>query len=68
MCHARAPVWDGVRWAPNGVLLETRADIARNARAIFLHAGVSHAMPPANITNIAAEDRARLVAWYRAAN
>ena len=68
MCHARAPVWEGVRWAPNGVLLETRADIARNARAIFLHAGVSHAMPPANITNIAAEERALLVAWYRAVN
>ena len=68
MCHAREPVWEGVRWAPKGVLLETRADIARNAKAIFLHAGVSHAMPPANITNITAEDRALLAAWYRAAN
>ena len=68
MCHAREPVWEGVRWAPKGVLLETRADIARNAKAIFLHAGVSHAMPPANITNVTAEDRALLAAWYRAAN
>ena len=68
MCHAREPVWEGVRWAPKGVLLETRADIARNAKAIFLHAGVSHAMPPANITNLTAEDRALLAAWYRAAN
>jgi len=68
MCHAREPVWEGVRWAPKGVLLETQADIARNAKAIFLHAGVSHAMPPANITNITAEDRALLAAWYRAAN
>ena len=23
MCHARAPVWEGMRWAPKGVLLET---------------------------------------------
>jgi uncharacterized membrane protein len=23
MCHARAPAWDGLRWAPKGVLLET---------------------------------------------
>jgi uncharacterized membrane protein len=68
MCHARAPVWERVRWAPKGILLETRADIARNARAIFLHAGVSHAMPPANITGIAAEDRAILAAWYRSVN
>ena len=68
MCHAREPVWEGVRWAPKGVLLETRADIARSAKAIFLHAGVSHAMPPANITNMTAEDRALLAAWYRAAN
>jgi uncharacterized membrane protein len=68
MCHAREPVWEGVRWAPKGVLLETRADIARNAKAIFLHAGVSHAMPPANITNVTAEDRALLAAWYRAAD
>ena len=68
MCHAREPVWEGVRWAPKGVLLETRADIARNAKAIFLHAGVSHAMPPANITNVTAEDRALWAAWYRAAD
>ena len=68
MCHAREPVWEGVRWAPKGVLLETRADVARNARAIFLHAGVSRAMPPANITYISPADRALLVSWYKAAN
>ena len=66
MCHARAPVWEGMRWAPKGVLLETRADVARNAREIYLQAGVSHAMPPANITDIPQEDRALLTAWYRA--
>jgi len=27
---------------------------------------VSHAMPPANITDITQEDRALLTAWYRA--
>ena len=68
MCHAREPVWEGVRWAPKGVLLETRADVARNAGAIFLHAGVSRAMPPANITYISPADRALLVSWYKAAN
>jgi len=66
MCHAREPVWDGIRWAPKGVVLETPQDIAQNARAIYLQAGVSHAMPPANVTEISDADRAKLVRWFRA--
>lgn len=65
MCHAREPVWNGIRWAPNGVFLESDADIARAARQIYLQAGVSHAMPPANITNLPDEDRVAIVRWYR---
>ncbi|MEL6953962.1 MAG: urate hydroxylase PuuD [Pseudomonadota bacterium] len=67
MCHAREPVWAGTYWAPKGVLLETPGDIARQAREIYLQAGVSHAMPPANITLITEEDRLALIRWYRAA-
>ncbi|MFC3614308.1 urate hydroxylase PuuD [Lutimaribacter marinistellae] len=67
MCHAREPVWDGLHWAPKGVLLETAGDMARNARDIYLQAGVSHAMPPANVTWMEPEDRDAIVAWYRAA-
>jgi len=66
MCHAREPFWDGIRWAPNGVLLETRADIARSARQIYLQAGITHAMPPANVTFMEPEERAAIVRWYRA--
>ncbi|MDK3072297.1 urate hydroxylase PuuD [Sedimentitalea sp. JM2-8] len=66
MCHAREPAWDGILWAPKGVLLETEADVARNAKAIYLQAGISHAMPPANITYMEPEDRAAIVRWYRA--
>ncbi|MGR3497436.1 MAG: urate hydroxylase PuuD [Limimaricola soesokkakensis] len=66
MCHAREPVWDGIRWAPKGVVLETPQDIAQNARAIYLQAGVSHAMPPANVTDISEEDRRALVRWFKA--
>ena len=47
-------------------MLETPQDVAQNARAIYLQAGVSHAMPPANITDISDEDRRALVRWYRA--
>ena len=68
MCHAREPVWEGIIWAPKGVLLETRADIAKNAHSIYLQAGISHAMPPGNITNISQKDRTVLVNWYRSVN
>ncbi|MEM7088938.1 MAG: urate hydroxylase PuuD [Pseudomonadota bacterium] len=67
MCHAREPVWDGMLWAPKGVLLETEADIARNARQIYLQAGISNAMPPANITHMQPEDRRAIIRWVRSA-
>jgi len=66
MCHSREPVFDGIARAPKGVLLETAGDITSHAREIYLQAGITHAMPPANITGIPPEDRARLAAWYRA--
>ncbi|WP_298437842.1 urate hydroxylase PuuD [uncultured Jannaschia sp.] len=65
MCHAREPNWDGMLWAPKGVHLEVPADIARHAREIYLQAGVSHAMPPANLTGITPAERAILRDWYR---
>ncbi|MCP1199771.1 urate hydroxylase PuuD [Notoacmeibacter sp. MSK16QG-6] len=68
MCHAREPVWEGVNWAPKGVYLETDADIAAHANAIYLQAGVTHAMPPANITQISRQERATLADWYRTAS
>jgi len=66
MCHAREPVWDGIRWAPKGVYLETAADIAGQARQVFLQAGVSHAMPPANLTDISEDERRAIRDWFRA--
>ena len=66
MCHAREPSYsDSLLWAPKGVLLDTKASIARNARAIYIQSGVSHAMPPANITAMSESDRAAIVRWYR---
>ncbi|MEM6824033.1 MAG: urate hydroxylase PuuD [Pseudomonadota bacterium] len=67
MCHAREPAWDGIRWAPKGVLLETEADIARQARPIYLQSAISHAMPPANVTYMEEADRAVIARWYRGA-
>ncbi len=66
MCHSREPFYsNSMLWAPRGVLLDTPADIARNARAIYIQSGVSHAMPPANITAMSDEDRMAIVRWYR---
>ncbi len=65
MCHAREPVWPGMPAAPKGVLLETETDVARRARQIYLQAGVSAAMPPANITYVEPSERAAIVDWYR---
>ncbi|SHE32781.1 Uncharacterized membrane protein [Litoreibacter ascidiaceicola] len=65
MCHAREPVWDGMLWAPKGVYLETKGDVARHASEIYLHAGVSHAMPPPNAVQMDLEARATIIAWVR---
>lgn len=67
MCHAEEPVWDGLLWAPKGVRLETEHQIARHARAIYLQSGLSHAMPPANLSYMEESERALIIAWYRAA-
>ena len=67
MCHAAEPVWSGLLWAPKGVALETEADLTRHARAVYLQAGISHAMPPANLSYMQEGERAAIVAWYRAA-
>ncbi|WP_299727687.1 urate hydroxylase PuuD [uncultured Tateyamaria sp.] len=67
MCHAAEPVWSGLLWAPKGVRLETEGDLTRNARAIYLQSGISHAMPPANLSYMEEDERAAIVAWYRAA-
>ncbi len=67
MCHAAEPVWDGMLWAPKGLHLETPAQIAGAARRIYLQAGISHAMPPGNLTGVEPAERAQIVAWFRAA-
>ena len=67
MCHAAEPAWEGLYWPPKGVRLETEAQVARQARAIYLQAGLGHAMPPANLSFIEPSERAQIIAWYEAA-
>lgn len=65
MCHSPEPFYEGILAAPKGVLLDTPANIAAHAREIYLQAGRSHAMPPANVTGIEPAERKAIVDWYR---
>jgi uncharacterized membrane protein len=67
MCHAAEPGWEGMYWPPKGVVLETEAQIAHEARRIYLQAGLTHAMPPANLSYMEPEERAKIVEWFRSA-
>ena len=64
MCHAREPVWEGIGAPPKAVRLESAEDLTREAQAILMHAVLTHAMPPNNITELAPEDRRILALWY----
>ena len=67
MCHAQEPVYSGVYAAPKKVLLETEEQIARYARDIYLQAGRSNAMPPANVSWMEEKERALIVKWFEEA-
>ena len=67
MCHAAEPSWEGIYHAPKDVVLESDAEIADHAREIYLQAGRSHAMPPGNVSQITAAERALIVAWFEEA-
>jgi uncharacterized membrane protein len=66
MCHAREPFYDGIHRAPKGVMLETPGEIATHAQAIYVQSGVTHAMPPANVSWMEEAERAKVVAWFNA--
>jgi len=65
MCHAQEPFYDGILWAPKGVLLEKETQIAAYAKQIFLQACITHAMPPANSSFMEPHERKKIVDWYR---
>ncbi|MEF3048562.1 urate hydroxylase PuuD [Pseudotabrizicola sp. L79] len=67
MCHAAEPVWEGLHWPPKGVVLENEAQIAHEARRIVLQSGLSHAMPPGNLSYMEPAEREAIVRWFRSA-
>lgn len=66
MCHAAEPTWDGLSGPPKGVVLETKQDIDRHGRLIYLQAGRSTAMPPGNIIELDDAERGQIVTWFEA--
>ena len=67
MCHAAEPFHEGVLWPPKGVMLETPRQVAAHAREIYLQAGRTHAMPPANVSFMEPAERDLIVRWYEGA-
>ncbi|MCR8549134.1 urate hydroxylase PuuD [Salipiger sp. P9] len=68
MCHSAEPGWDGLAWAPKGVHLDSAQGIAANAKAIYLQAGLSRAMPPANLSFMEDGEREVIRRWFEAAS
>lgn len=64
MCHTAEPFWEGIRAAPKDVVLEEDHQIITYARQIYLQAGRSSAMPPANVSFMEEEERRMIVKWY----
>jgi uncharacterized membrane protein len=67
MCHAAEPGWEGLAWPPKGVVLETPAQIAHEAKRIYVQAGITHAMPPANLSYMEPAERDAIIHWFRSA-
>ena len=64
-CHAARPTFDGIAVAPKGVILETPAQLRRWAQATRQQVQ-TEAMPPGNMTDMTAEERAKILAWIAA--
>jgi uncharacterized membrane protein len=63
VCHMAEPAWEGIVAPPKGVMLDTPERILLHARDIELQAVRTHAMPPANLSEITPEERQILAAW-----
>ena len=68
VCHAPAPVWDGIGVAPKGVMLDTPERIAALAPSIRMQAVLTHAMPPNNLTEMTDAERRVLARWLAGAS
>ncbi len=64
-CHSRNPTHIAFPAAPSGVMLDTDEQIVAEALRIHQQTVVLEAMPIGNLTEISAEERALIDAWYQ---
>jgi uncharacterized membrane protein len=62
-CHATEPTHEAFAKPPQGIVLETIEEIARNAPKIMSQVVVQRAMPLGNETGMTNAERDRLAAW-----
>ncbi len=66
MCHAAKPSHPAFDAAPNGVTLETLADLKKYARRVYSRTVQNRAMPLGNQTGMTEDERAALGRWLKA--
>jgi len=66
VCHAQTPQWDGLAFAPKGIMLENEKQVMAYVDEIFWQSAQSHAMPPGNVIWVEDEERALLAEWRAA--
>jgi uncharacterized membrane protein len=66
MCHAAKPSHPAFDAAPNGVTLETIADLKKYARRVYAQTVQNKAMPLGNQTGMTEDERAALGRWLKA--
>ena len=62
-CHAARPTMSGFSAPPKGVVLETLADVQQYKQQVYAQSVASEAMPPGNLTQMTARERAILGRW-----
>ena len=67
MCHSATPQWPGMSRPPKGLVLDSRQSITRHLDAIKVHAVLTTAMPPGNITFMEPEERQLIGRWLASA-
>ena len=61
--NGRVLHWDGLAFAPKGIVLESEADILATVDGSFWQAAASYAMPPGNVIWVDDEERQMLANW-----
>jgi uncharacterized membrane protein len=66
-CHAAMPTYVAFDQPPNGVILETIADLRKYAARIYAQTVRNKAMPLGNRSHMTDDERAALGRWLKAA-